>query len=134
MSKEELAAVKSTIADYLQKGWIHPSASPYGAPVIVIHKKDGHCASVSTTGYLTNKCGSILTQSRILMSCWIDLQKRGFTPSWTLLQDTTKSGWLLVMSIKRAFLTHYSTYKWLVLPLGLTNALAMFQKLMNSIF
>ena len=41
MSKEELTAVKSTIADYLQKGWIHPSASPYGAPVIVIHKKDG---------------------------------------------------------------------------------------------
>ena len=35
-SEEELAAVKSMIADYLQKGWIHPSASPYGAPVIVI--------------------------------------------------------------------------------------------------
>ena len=30
MSEEELAAVKSTIADYLQKGWIHPSASLYG--------------------------------------------------------------------------------------------------------
>ena len=40
MSEEELADVKSTIADYLQKGWIHPSASPYDAPVIVIHKKD----------------------------------------------------------------------------------------------
>ena len=41
MSEEELAAVKSTTANYLQKGWIRPSASPYGAPVIVIHKKDG---------------------------------------------------------------------------------------------
>ena len=41
MSKEELVAVKSTIAEYLQKGWIHPSVSPYGALVIVIHKKDG---------------------------------------------------------------------------------------------
>ena len=40
MSKEELTAVKSTIADYFQKGWIYPSASPYGAPVIVVHKKD----------------------------------------------------------------------------------------------
>ena len=40
MSEEELAAVKSMIADYLQKGWIHPSASPNGAPVIVIQKKD----------------------------------------------------------------------------------------------
>ena len=41
MSEEKLAAVKSMIAEYLQKGWIHPSASLYGAPVIVIHKKDG---------------------------------------------------------------------------------------------
>ena len=41
MSKEELAAVKSMIAEYLQKGWIYPSASLYGAPVIVIHKKGG---------------------------------------------------------------------------------------------
>ena len=41
MSEEDLTAVKSTIADYFQKGWIHPSASPYGAPVIVIQKKDG---------------------------------------------------------------------------------------------
>ena len=41
MSKEELVAVKSTITEYLAKGWIRPSASPYGAPVIVIRKKDG---------------------------------------------------------------------------------------------
>ena len=63
MSEEELAAVKSTIADYLQKGWIHPSASLYGAPVIVIQraKKMEHCISVLTTGYLINKCGLILT-------------------------------------------------------------------------
>ena len=41
MSKEELVAVKSTITEYLAKGWICPSASLYGAPVIVIRKKDG---------------------------------------------------------------------------------------------
>ena len=35
---------------------------------------------------------------------------------------------------KMAFLTRYGTYEWLVLPLGLANALATFQKLMNSIF
>ena len=41
MSEEELAAVKSTITESLAKGWIRPSASPDGAPVIVIRKKDG---------------------------------------------------------------------------------------------
>ena len=41
ISEEELAAVKSTIADYLQKEWIYPSGIAYGTLVIVIHKKDG---------------------------------------------------------------------------------------------
>ena len=35
---------------------------------------------------------------------------------------------------KTAFLIRYGTYEWLVLPLGLINALATFQKLMNPIF
>ena len=41
MNEEELIAVKQTIADYIDKGWIRPSTSPYGAPVIVIRKKTG---------------------------------------------------------------------------------------------
>ena len=35
---------------------------------------------------------------------------------------------------KTAFITQYETFDWLVLPLGLTNAPATFQKLMNSVF
>ena len=35
---------------------------------------------------------------------------------------------------KTAFITRYGTFEWLVLPLGLTNAPATFQKLMNSVF
>ena len=35
---------------------------------------------------------------------------------------------------KTAFITQYGTFKWLLLPLGLTNAPATFQKLMNSVF
>ena len=35
---------------------------------------------------------------------------------------------------KTAFITRYGTFKWLVLPLGLTNSPATFQKLMNSVF
>ena len=54
MSKEELAAVKSTVTEYLAKGWIRPSASLYGAPVIVIRKKDG-ALSIGIDYYLLNK-------------------------------------------------------------------------------
>ncbi len=41
MSEDELQAVKRTIDEYMGKGWIRPSTSPYGAPVIVIRKKTG---------------------------------------------------------------------------------------------
>ena len=41
MSEDELLAVKCTISDYIDKGWIRPSSSPYGAPVLVIRKKTG---------------------------------------------------------------------------------------------
>ena len=40
MSEDELKAGKATITDYIAKGWIHLSTSPYRAPVIVIYKKD----------------------------------------------------------------------------------------------
>ena len=46
MSEDELLAVKHTISDYIDKGWIRPSSSPYGAPVLVIWEKNGralHC-------------------------------------------------------------------------------------------
>ena len=39
MGEDELKAVKLTIKEYLDKGWIRPSTSPYGAPVVFIHKK-----------------------------------------------------------------------------------------------
>ena len=37
--EDELIAIKHTISDYIDKGWIRPSSSPYGAPVIL--KKTG---------------------------------------------------------------------------------------------
>ena len=41
MSEDKLKAVKTTIKDYLTKGWIQPNTGLYRALVIVIHKKTG---------------------------------------------------------------------------------------------
>jgi hypothetical protein len=41
MSHEELKELKGQLEDLLAKGYIKPSKSPYGAPVLFIHKKDG---------------------------------------------------------------------------------------------
>ena len=45
MSEDELFAVKHTISDFIDKDWIRPSSSPYGAPVLVIWKKKNGRAS-----------------------------------------------------------------------------------------
>ncbi len=41
MSHEELKELKVQLKEFLTKGYIKPSKSPYGAPVLFIHKKDG---------------------------------------------------------------------------------------------
>jgi hypothetical protein len=41
MTTPELAELKEHIKELLEKGFIHPSKSPWGAPVIFVPKKDG---------------------------------------------------------------------------------------------
>ena len=41
VSAAELAEVRSQLDEYLKKGWICPSSSPYGAPIVFIRKKTG---------------------------------------------------------------------------------------------
>ena len=41
MALAELKELKTQIEDLLDKGFIRPSVSPWGAPVILVKKKDG---------------------------------------------------------------------------------------------
>jgi hypothetical protein len=41
MTTLELANLKEHIKEQLEKGFIHPSSSPWGGPVIFVLKKDG---------------------------------------------------------------------------------------------
>jgi hypothetical protein len=41
MPLNELAELKKQIADLQSKEFIHPSSSPWGAPVLFVEKKDG---------------------------------------------------------------------------------------------
>ncbi|GBG71810.1 hypothetical protein CBR_g9219 [Chara braunii] len=40
MSEEELTILRAQLDDFLDKGWIRPSSSPYGAPVLFVQKKN----------------------------------------------------------------------------------------------
>ena len=37
----EYTEVRRYLDSYLAKGWVRPSSSPYGAPVLFAHKNDG---------------------------------------------------------------------------------------------
>ena len=41
MGSEELAELKKQLDEQLRKGFIRPSASPWGSPVLLVSKKDG---------------------------------------------------------------------------------------------
>jgi hypothetical protein len=41
MATNQLVELKQQLQELLDKGYIHPSASPWGAPVIFVPKKDG---------------------------------------------------------------------------------------------
>jgi hypothetical protein len=41
MAANQLAKMKEQLQELLDKGYIHPSASPWGAPIIFVLKKDG---------------------------------------------------------------------------------------------
>lgn len=41
MAPKELAEMKQQLEEFLEKGFIHPSSSPWGCPAIFVKKKDG---------------------------------------------------------------------------------------------
>jgi len=41
MSTPELKELQMQFEELLKKGYIHPSVSPWGAPVLFVKKKDG---------------------------------------------------------------------------------------------
>jgi hypothetical protein len=41
MNHEELKKLKVQLEELLAKGYIKPKKSPYGAPILFVHKKDG---------------------------------------------------------------------------------------------
>ena len=41
MSEEELKGLKKQLTELQEAGYIHPSSSPWGAPVLFVQKKDG---------------------------------------------------------------------------------------------
>lgn len=133
MSPRELDELRKQLAELLELGLIRPSASPWGAPVLFVRKKDGSmrlCIDYRAINQVTKRNGHPLPR---IDECLERLNGARFFTSIDL-----KSGYHQVRIReedvpKTAFNTRYGSYEFLVLPFGLTNAPPTFQRLMNSI-
>jgi hypothetical protein len=134
MSVEELKELKKKLTELQEAGYIHPSSSPWGAPVLFVQKKDGSqrmCVDYRSLNDVTVKNKYLLPRIEDLFD-----QMRG---ARVFLKIDLRSGYYQ-MKIrpsdipKTAFSTRYGLYEFMVMSFGLTNALAYFMNLMNKVF
>nr|GEX14514.1 hypothetical protein [Tanacetum cinerariifolium] len=115
------------------KGFIRPSSSPWGAPVLFVKKKDGSfwmCIDYRELNKLTVKNRYPLLRIDDLFDqlqgssvySKIDLRS-GYHQLRVREKDIPKT----------AFRTHYGHYEFQGMPFGLTNAPAVFMDLMNRV-
>ena len=134
LSPLELQEVKRQIADLLAKGFIEPSVSPFGAPILFVSKKDGGlrmCVDYRALNKLTVKNRYPLPRIDDLFdvlhgaTCFSSLDlMAGYHQIRIAAGDEPKT----------AFRTPIGHYQFMVLPFGLCNAPATFQSEMNRIF
>lgn len=129
-----LKELKEQLKDLLEKGIIRPSVSPWGAPVLFVHKKDGSlrmCINYRQLNKVTIKNKYPLPRINDLFD-----QLQGAT---VFSKIDLRSGYhqLKVRECdipKTAFRTRYGHYEFVIMFFGLTNAPAAFMDLMNRVF
>ncbi|SCZ91572.1 BZ3500_MvSof-1268-A1-R1_Chr1-2g01497 [Microbotryum saponariae] len=134
LSEKELQALSTWIDENLSKGFIRPSTSPAGAPILFVRKKDGSlrlCVDYRGLNAVTlkNRYPLPLIPEALDRLCSAKIfTKLDLRSGYNLVRIKGGDEW------KTAFRTRYGHFECLVMPFGLTNAPAAFQHLMNSIF
>ncbi|KAF5772019.1 putative nucleotidyltransferase, Ribonuclease H [Helianthus annuus] len=133
LAPTEMKELRTQLDDLLAKGFIRPSSSPWGAPILFVKKKDGSmrlCIDYRELNKVTIKNRYPLPRIDDLFDqlqgvsyfSKIDLRS-GYHQLKVKDEDVHKT----------AFRTRYGHYEFLVMPFGLTNAPAAFMDLMNRV-
>ena len=129
----ELEEAKKQIESMLEHGFIRPSDSPYGAPILFVPKKDGSlqfCIDYRWLNKQTAKNRYPLPLPEELFD-WlgnakvfskIDLQS-GYWQMLVKPRDVHKT----------AFKMKWGLYEFLVMPFGVTNAPTQFMNIVNAL-
>ena len=133
MSPVELGELRKQLDDLLEKGFIKPSKSPFGAPILFVHKKDGGlrmCIDYRALNKITVKNRYPIPRIDDLLD-----QLNGAKVFSKL--DLASGYWQVRIAEgdthKTAFRSRYGHFEFLVLPFGLTNAPSTFMTLMNQV-
>ncbi|KAL5567050.1 hypothetical protein UlMin_030214 [Ulmus minor] len=134
MAPTELKELQIQLQELIDKRFIRPSHSPWGAPVLFVKKKDGTmrmCIDYRELNKVTIKNKYPLPRIDDLFD-----QLKGAT---VFSKIDLRSGYhqLKIRESdipKTAFRSRYGHYEFLVMSFGLTNAPAAFMDLMNRVF
>ena len=133
MSPAQLAEVQKQLASYIDKGWVRPSSSEFGAPVIFAAKADGSlrfCVDYRALNAITIKDRYPLPRVDELLD---QLYGAKYFTSLDLWQGYHQCRIHPDDIHKTAFRTRYGQFEFTVLPFGLTNAPSSFMRLMNNV-